>query len=428
MPSEIAMRRLIPWVIGIAMLIDTLDSTIVSVAIPSIAQSFNINPIDLKIALTSYLLSLAVFIPISGWLADKYRAKRIFVLAMLVFTLSSALCASATNLPYLVVARMLQGFGGALMMPVGRLIILRVFPRSEFATAMQLVVLLGLIGPVMGPTVGGIILHFATWHWIFLVNIPFGIIGLILSIMLIPSIAPQPVFSFSWLEFLLFSVGLSCVTFAMALLGDSFDLLNIALILGAIGCSFLIIFWRVSLHHPHSLIDVKLFKQKTFGITMIVSLLVRPLTGAVPFIVALLLQLIWGHTPLYSGFAFGFVALGMMCARFAFKQRIFVSLTFRQALILIVALLILFSVGLCWFSVPRSFVTLILVLFCYGMVLSQLYMSLGVLAVFEMTPEQYSQVTSISATIQQFSMGFGIALTAIVMHLLSRLLQQPVFS
>lgn len=430
MPSRemLTMKRLIPWIIGIAMLIDTLDSTIVSVAIPSIAQSFNINPIDLKVALTSYLLSLAVFIPISGWLADRFESKRVFIVAIFVFTLSSALCASATNLTYLVLARTLQGFGGALMMPVGRLIILRIYPKTEFANAMQLVVLLGLIGPVMGPTVGGIILHFASWHWIFLVNIPFGLLGLILTIIFMPQTAGQRVFKFFWAEFLLFSLGLSCLTFAMALLGDNFALLDKALMFAAIGTISLIVFWRISLRHEHSLIDVKLFRQKTFGITMMVSLLVRPLAGAVPFIVSLLLQLVWGHTPLYSGFAFGFVALGMMSARFIFKQRIFTLLNFKRALTLIVSLLILFSVALCWFSVPRPFIYLIIVLFCYGMVLSQFYMSLGVLAILEMAPEQYSKVTSISATIQQFAMGFGIALTAVILHLLSRVMQQPVFS
>jgi len=422
-------KWLLPWVVAIAMFMETLDSTIVGVAIPHIAASFQINPVDLKLALTSYLLSLAIFIPISGWLADRYGERNMFIMAMIIFTCSSVLCGLSFNLPMLVAARLLQGFGGALMMPVGRLIMLRTFPKEEFGRAMGMVVIPGLVGPALGPTIGGLILHVTSWHWIFFVNIPFGIAGIIITaiFMLAP---PQRTtrIPFNWPGFLLFSFGLAFITVGMAMLGDNFDLLNPALICTVIAALLLFIYWRVSSKQAHPLLEVDLFKEKTFAVSMAVNFLMRIGTGAIPFLLPLLLQLVWGRSALFSGVLFIFWALGMMSTRFILNQKALVYYGFKRVLMVSTVLLTLFSMNLCWFDHPLAPPLLAGMLFIIGALTSQIYMSLGTLYPLELHPTKYSQATSIASTIQQFSAGCGVAAAAITLHLISKITQQPLFS
>lgn len=429
MSTQFAGKKwLIPWVVAIAMFIDTLDSTIVSVAIPSIAASFNINPVDMKLALTGYLLSLAVFIPISGWLADRYGERRLFILAVIVFTLSSILCAMATDLTLLIVMRVVQGFGGALMMPVGRLIMLRNFSKVEYAQAMGLVVIPGLIGPALGPTIGGLILQFATWHWIFLVNVPFGILEVIVAFAIIAPTPPRPVAPFNWAGFTLFSLGLVMMTFSLALLGDNFQLWPWALLIALAGIGLLLAYWQVALRQKQPLLDIALFKQKTFGISIMAMLLVRPSTAAIVFMVPLLLQVVWGKTALFSGVCFMFLALGMLLARVLLQQWLVSAYGFKQTLLYAVLALTVLSMNLCWFSAPQPFVVLAIMLFLIGIATSQVYTCLGLMSVIEVEAEKYSQATSISSAAQQFAAGCGVAIAAIILHAVSSVLHLPLFS
>ncbi|MFN7096244.1 MAG: MFS transporter [Gammaproteobacteria bacterium] len=422
-------KWLIPWVVAIAMFMETLDSTIVGVAIPRIADSFSINPVDLKLALTSYLLSLAVFIPISGWLADKYGEKKIFILALSVFTLSSLLCGTATNLLFLIIARLIQGFGGALMVPVGRLMLMRVFTKQEMVRAIAIMVVPGLVGPALGPTIGGLILQVASWHWIFLVNIPFGIMGIIVAYILLPK-TPQliDINPFNWLGFLLFSAGLTLLTAAMAVLGDNFSLVKYALLLAAVSAVFLFLYGWVSARQRSPLLDLTLFKQKTFMVSMAVNFFARIAIGAVPFLIPLLLQLVWGRSALFSGVMFMFLALGMMSSRIVLNQKVLSLFSFKTFLLVSTLLLSFLSMNLCWFSQPTSSFLLAALLFIIGMLTTQVYMCFGILYRFELNATQYSQAASIASTIQQFSAGTGIAIAAVILHLLSKLMSWPLFS
>ncbi|NNM58261.1 MAG: MFS transporter [Legionellales bacterium] len=421
--------RFLPWVIAIAMFMDTLDSTIVGVAIPSIANSFGINPVNMKLALTSYLLSLAIFIPISGWLADRYGEKRIFLIAMVVFTLSSIACALSRNLDMLILFRLIQGFGGALMMPVGRLIILRTYPREDYVKAMGSVILPGMIGPALGPTIGGIILHITTWHWIFMINVPVGIIGVIIGWFLIPDSTqitrPPP---FSWTGFILFSLGLSMVTFAMAILGDNFEWSEYALILGGVATLLLLMYAHVSKKQKYPLFNLNLFKQPTFFSAMVISFISRIGTGAMPFLLPLLLQILWGKSPLYSGIVFIFMAAGMMSTRVFINQKLLHRYGYRRLLIIDIVLLTIISMNLCWFSTPKPIFLLYITVFFIGVLTSQLYMSLGTLYPAHLNESEYSQGTSIASTIQQFSMGCGVAIAAISLHLIAKLMHIPMLT
>jgi EmrB/QacA subfamily drug resistance transporter len=420
---------LLPWVIAIAMFMETLDSTIVGVAIPHIAESFQINPVNMKLALTSYLLSLAVFIPISGWLADKYREKRIFLLAILIFTLSSLACGLSPNLPCLIIARLIQGFGGALMMPVGRLIVLRAYPKEEFSKAMGKVIIPALVGPALGPTLGGFILKFLTWHWIFLVNIPFGVIGFIAGYYLLSSekkaIGIPP---FNWLGFFFFSTGLALITIAMAILGEDFRFLYAAISMGFMAILMLVIYVKLSKKQPHPLLDMNLFKDKTFSVAMSVSLISRIGIGAVPFLFPMLLQIVWGKSALYSGTVFIFMAFGMMATRLLLNQRLLLYFGYKRWLFIINTLLTLLLINLCWFATPQPLIYLYVMIFSIGVLSSQLYLSINTLYPKVLPPSAYSQGTSIASTIQQFSSGLGIASAAIMLHLVAAILHQPVFS
>lgn len=427
-PLHHSKKHLLPWVIALALFIDMLDSTIVSVAIPRIADSFGINPVDMKLALTSYLLSLAIFIPISGWIADRYGEKRIFILAVVIFTVSSILCAASPSLTLLTIARMIQGFGGALMMPVGRLIMLRNFSKAEFAQAMSLVVIPGLIGPALGPTLGGLILYVASWHWIFLINVPLGLMEAIIAYYIIVPSKPQTTTPFNWSGFLLFSLGLSSCTFALALLGDKFSLYQYSLILGACSLMFLLFYWQVSIKQKNPLLDMTLFKQKTFAISIIVTLIARPCAGATPFLMPLLLQVVWGKDALFSGIMFMFLALGMLCARFVFKQTLLIKYGFRKVLMVCVICLSFLSMNLCWFSKPQPLIYLAILLFMMGAFTTQFYSCIGVMSVIEVPPEKFSQTTSMTSIAQQFAIGCGVAIAAIILHLISQLTHTPLFS
>jgi EmrB/QacA subfamily drug resistance transporter len=427
-PKTTTNKWLLPWVISIAMFIDTLDSTIVTVAIPHIADSFNLNPIDLKLALTSYLLSLAVFIPISGWLADRYGEKRIFIFAVAIFTLSSILCAISNNLPFLVLSRMIQGFGGALMMPVGRLIVLRNFSKYEYPRAMTFVALPGLIGPALGPTLGGVILQIASWHWIFLANVPLGIGAIIVAYHIIKPSEKVATLPFNWSGFLLFSSGLACITLSLALLGDKFSLMYQAAIFFVVGILFLLFYWQVSRTQSVPLLNLTLFQQKTFRISMIVGLLVRPSVGATAFLVPLLLQTVWNKTALFAGTCFMFLALGMLCSRFLFNQKLLALFSIKKILLTSVLALLIFSMNLCWFSQPQSMIYLILLLFMIGAASVLVYTCLGLMSVLDVEKEQYSQATSMASTNQQFSIGCGIAIAAVILNLVSRVTHTPLLS
>lgn len=429
--SDLARARLnfLPWVVAIAMFMDTLDSTIVGVAIPSIANSFAINPVNMKLALTSYLLSLAIFVPISGWLADRYSEKKIFIAAMIVFTLSSIACALSRNLSMLILFRFVQGFGGALMMPVGRLIIMRTFPREAFAKAMGTVIIPGLVGPALGPLIGGIILHVTTWHWIFMINVPVGIMGVIVAYILIPQSTnrtlPPP---FSWIGFILFSLGLSLITFAIAILGDNFDWFKYALILSVVATLSLLLYLKISAKQQYPLFDLNLFKQKSFSSAMAISFISRIGAGALPFLLPMLLQILWGKSPLYSGVVFIFMAAGMMSTRLFINQKFLHRFGYRRLLTIDIFLLSFLSMNLCWFSTPKPVFLLFIMVFFIGVLTSQLYMSIGTLYPAHLQQSEYSQGTSIASTIQQFSIGCGVAIAAISLHLIARLMHIPMLT
>ena len=212
---------MIPFIVSLSFLMEAVDATILNTSIPSISRALSVDPIDLKLALISYLLSLAIFIPISGWLADKFGAKRIFIIALAIFSLGSLWCGCASNLIALVIARFVQGLGGALSLPVGRLILLRAFGRKHLISTMNQVVTIGSLGMMLGPVIGGFISHYFSWHWIFWVNIPLGLLAIILASIWIEDSARISVPPIDMLGFILFGSGLASFSFGLSTLSDT---------------------------------------------------------------------------------------------------------------------------------------------------------------------------------------------------------------
>ena len=268
-------KAIVPWIVAIAAFMEALDITIITTAIPTMAHDFNINPINLKLALTSYLISIALFIPISGWVADKWGTQRAFIFALTVFTASSVACGMSRNLSELVIARILQGMGGAFMLPVGRLILLRTFDKSELIRAMNYVAIPGLLGPLLGPFLGGFITTYYSWPWIFYVNVPIGILGIIVSIAYIRNYKITSLRRFDMTGFWLFGISLAAIFFAFESVGSPL-IPTYVIVLISLGASLgFFLFYRHYQKTPNTVINLKLFSIRTFFVAGAGNLWIR---------------------------------------------------------------------------------------------------------------------------------------------------------
>ncbi len=414
MKKNINMKRVIPPIVALAIFMEAVDTTIINTAIPTMAQSLHVSVVDLKIALISYLLSLAIFIPISGWLADKFGTKKVFMSAIIVFTLSSMACGFSTQLYGLVIARFFQGMGGALMIPVGRLIIVRVFDRSELITTMNRVIVPALIGPALGPLLGGIISEAFSWRWIFWVNVPFGIINLSLAYYYIENVKIKNLPPLDKIGFLLFGFGLAGLVFGFSALSETgFSVTLIALIFFTSGI-FLLTYAFYSRKIKYPVLKMKLFALRTFRISVLGNLITRLGFGGVPFLVPLFLQIPLGYSPEMSGLMVAVTAIGAMLTK-AFSRKITAIFGFRKLLLINTAamglalwLFMLVNPGTSWFVI--GLFTLI-----FGILMSLQFSTMNPLSYSEVSQEDSGYVTSIVSVVQQVAASFGVATTALIL-------------
>lgn len=300
--SDVAtVKRYLPWVVATALFMEQLDSTIVNTAVPSMAESFGVAPLSLKAVVASYILSLAVGIPVSGWMADRYGTRRVFATAVAVFTLASVLCGLAVNVPMLVAARILQGLGAAMMMPVGRLAVIRTFAKSELLVAMNFVIIPALIGPLLGPTVGGLIVHWLSWREIFFVNVPVGVAALWLIHRHMPDYrgdAPRPL---DVVGLVLFGSGAALLSWLLEIFGEHrLDATSATLML-ALSLGLLAAYGLHARHTPHPLLRLSLFEVRTFRVSVVGGFVTRLGVGGMPFLLPLLYQLGLGLPAWQSG-------------------------------------------------------------------------------------------------------------------------------
>lgn len=411
-------KNIILLIVSGAMFMESVDTTILNTAIPVMAVHMNVNPIDLKLALISYLLSLAIFIPISGWLADKYGIKRVFIMAVALFTLSSIWCGFTNSLLELSIGRVFQGIGGSLTLPVGRLIIVRTFERHELIGKMSVVVMIGAMGLMLGPLLGGVITDYFSWRWIFWVNIPFGLLTMLLSYRLLPLIQSREVHALDKIGFVLFGSGLALLTLGFSVISESDFSLWYSMIIIAISILLLLGYVAHSRTVTHPIVKTKLLQSRTFRVSVMGNLLARIGFGGIPFLLPLLFQIGLGFSPKLSGCLIAPTALGVLIVK-PLSIQILRVLGYKKLLIINTCLvgLIIWSFSLISYS--TSLYTIGSLTLIYGFLISLQYTGMNSLAYAKIHPDDVSAATSIMSTIQQLAQTFGVAASAIIISFFS---------
>jgi EmrB/QacA subfamily drug resistance transporter len=406
----------IPLIVGCALFMQTLDSTVIAVALPAIARSMHQDPIRLNLAITSYLLSLAVFIPISGWVADRFGARGVFRAAIILFTVGSTLCALANTLGELVGARVVQGLGGAMMVPVGRLLVLRTVPKADLVDAMAYLTVPAVFGPVVGPPVGGFIVTYASWRWIFLMNVPIGVIGVLLVTIYISDIREEGIFPLDLQGFVLTSLGLASLMFGIETIGRGMlpaSMVMTAMVAGGI-CLGLYALHSARITNP--IVDLRLMRIPTFAASTVSGSLGRMGIGALPFLLAMLLQLVFDLTPFGSGMITFASAAGALLMK-PTAAPIIRRWGFRRVLIGngIISSLILMAYAL--FRPSTPYIVIVLTLLIGGFFRSLQFTSLGTLTYADVPPPMMSSASTLASMVQQLSLSLGVSVAAIILHL-----------
>ncbi|MGD1015352.1 MAG: MFS transporter [Roseiarcus sp.] len=398
-------------IIATALFMENMDGTVLATSLPAIARDLHQDPIVLKLALTSYMLTLAVFIPASGWVADKLGARTVFCSAIGVFTLGSILCGASSSLPTLIAARVFQGLGGAMMVPVGRLVLLRSTPKSDMVNALAYLTVPALIGPVVGPLLGGFITTYFHWRWIFWINAPIGVVGVALALRFIDNIREREVARFDFRGFFLSGPGLLALIFGLTIIGRDVAPPSVvaALILG--GLALLVAYVGHARRDPDAIIDLNLLKTPTFFAGVVGGFLFRIGIGAIPFLLPLLLQVGFGLTPFESGSLTFAAAAGAMAMKFS-ASTILKRWGFRRVLIVngVVSAAFLASCGLFTAATPHWL--LLVALLAGGFFRSLEFTALNALGYADIDSSRMSRATSFASVAQQMSGAVGVAAAA----------------
>ncbi len=414
------MNRFVPLILAVALFMEQMDSTVIATSLPAIARDLGVGPITLKLALTSYLVSLAIFIPLSGWMADRFGATRIFRFAILVFIVGSVLCAISNSLLAFVFSRFLQGMGGAMMTPVARLVLLRTTKRSELVSAMAMLTIPALVGPLAGPPLGGFITTYFTWHWIFLINVPVGILGFAMSTIYLPEIeatAPPPI---DIKGFLLSALAAAGTVFGLSVM--SLPALPPSVGVGAtlIGLFSGYLYVRHARHHPAPLLDLNLFRNDAFRAASIGGTLFRISTGAVPFLLPLMLQVGFGLNPFQSGLITFIGAFGAISTKFI-ARKVFEFTGFRTTLIAAGLTGAAATYANSLFTPATPYLAMIGVLLVVGFARSFFFTGVNALSYADINDEQASKATSMSAVLQQVSLALGVAFAGGILEIATSL-------
>jgi EmrB/QacA subfamily drug resistance transporter len=411
MEPGVAGKRLLPWLVAVAFFMESLDTTILNTAVPTVAAALKVAPLSMKSVLSSYTLSLAVFIPISGWMADRFGTRRVFASAIGLFTLGSLLCGLSTDLHVLVACRILQGCGGSMMVPVGRLTLVRTFAKSELVRAMSFVAIPGLIGPMLGPIAGGLIVAFLHWRVIFFLNLPIGLAGLVLVYLHLPDYREKSN-PLDVIGLILFGSGIALLSYVLEVFGE--HSLNTREILEMLATS-MVLLAAYGIHAAKTefpLLALSLFRIRTFRAAVSGSFFTRLGIGGIPFILPLLYQVGLGFTPVQSGLLLMPQAIAAMTlkptmprilARFGYR-----GVLISNTLVLGVLILIFATIGA---STPIWFI--VLQALCFGFFSSLQYTSMNTLVYSDVSDQQASGASSIASTMQQMSISFGVALASL---------------
>lgn len=406
--------RTLTLVVASALFMESLVSTVIATSLAAMAADLKVDPVTLKLAFTAYFVALAIFIPISGWCADRIGAKTVFRWAIVVFTLSSVACALAWDLTSLVAGRFLQGVGGAMMLPVGRLILLRVVPKNELVTAMAWLSIPALFAPIMGPPVGGFITTYYHWRGIFWLNVPVGIAGFVLATLVVPQVRADNVWPLDVKGFLLTSFGLSLSIFGFTLAGSSVGDTALALPMMAVGAGLLFLYVRHARRVEHPIIELRLLNIPTFRIAMVAGLLFRLSVGAIPFLLPLMLQVGFGLNAFQSGSLTFTAAIGAMTMKLA-AAPILRRFGFRNVLCVNAVISSVLLAASALFTAQTPALVIMVVLLIGGFFRSLQFTSLNALGYADVQSDELSRATSFVAVVQQLSLSAGVAIAALVL-------------
>jgi EmrB/QacA subfamily drug resistance transporter len=411
--SSSIVKKYLPWLVATALFMEQLDATIVNTAIPSIAASFNVTPLSLKAVVTSYILSLAVGIPVSGWVADRFGTRRVFGSAIALFTLASVLCGLSLSAPMMVFARLLQGIGGAMMMPVGRLAIVRTFPKAELLGAMNFVIIPALIGPLLGPTVGGVIVHLVSWRAIFFINVPVGLAALYLVYRYMPDYHGHERRPLDVIGLILFSTGTAILSWLLEIFGEhTLDPMTAGLML-ALSISLLGAYaWHAS-ERKYPLLKLSLLRIRTFRISVLGGFMTRLGVGGMPFLLPLLYQVGLGLPAWHSGLLMMPTAAAAMGMKLI-APRVLARLGYRQVLI-VNTVCIGLTIGLFALVGPGTPTWIVIGIgLLQGFFNSLQFSSMNTLAYADVEQKETSMASTISSSLQQLSMSFGLAAGSLI--------------
>jgi len=401
-------KQLLPWLVAVAFFMESLDTTILNTAVPAIAAALRVTPLSMKSVLASYTLSLAVFIPISGWMADHFGTRRVFASAIGLFTLGSFLCGLSSNIHLLVACRVLQGCGGAMMVPVGRLTLVRTFAKSELVRTMSFVAIPSLVAPMLGPVTGGLIVGYFHWRVIFFVNVPIGLTGLYMVYRHLPDYREAHGRPLDVPGFLLFGSGIGLLSYVLEVFGE--HTLSAAEMLGmlAIAAVLLTVYGYRATRTTLPLLRLNLFRIRTFRAAVAGSFFTRLGIGGIPFLFPLLYQVGLGFTPIQSGLLLMPQAVAAMSLKLA-MPKILARIGYRGVLIsntfTIGVLIVLFAT----IGAGTPIWLIVIQTFCFGFFTSLQYTSMNTLVYADVTEEQTSSASTIASTMQQMAISFGVA-------------------
>ncbi len=408
--------HIVPLIVATAFFMENLDGTVITTALPQMAKTLGVNAVDMSVGITAYLITLAVFIPISGWLADRLGSRTVFGSAVGIFTFASVLCAISETVNQFMLARILQGIGGAMMVPVGRLIVLRTIPKSELVKTIALITWPGLVAPVIGPPLGGFLTTYFSWHWIFILNVPLGLLGIFLIRKYIANDLPAEKRPLDYIGFLIIGSALAFTIIGVELIGSegfSKQAIGYTTLGGVCG----IVAWFHAKKHPYPLLDFSVLKVPTFGITFFSGSFTRVLIGATPFLAPLMFQIAFGYSAFMSGLLLLAAMLGniglkpvtpMLLKRFGFRN-IMLGNGFIAAI----------SAMICGMLSPDSSIPgILLAMFIYGVTRSMQFTCIQTLAFVDIPPEKMSAANTLFSTISQLALGVGVALGAAIINII----------
>ncbi len=407
-PQSAASKQLLPWLVAVAFFMESLDTTILNTAVPVVSEALGVAPLSMKSVLASYTLSLAVFIPISGWMADRFGTRRVFASAIGLFTLGSVLCGLSSDIHLLVACRILQGCGGAMMVPVGRLTLVRTFAKSELIRAMSFVAIPGLVGPMLGPIAGGLIVGYLQWRFIFFLNLPIGIAGLVMVYLHLPDYREPNTKPLDIVGLILFGSGIALLSYVLEIFGE--HTLGPGEILGLLALSVALIvgYGLHAMGTAFPLLQLSLFRIRTFGAAVSGSFFTRLGIGGVPFLLPLLYQVGLGFDPVQSGLLIMPQAIAAMSTKFL-TPRILDHIGFRGVLISNTVILGLLLMLFATIGLGTPLWVIVLQAFCYGAFASLQYTAMNTLVYADVADDEASNASSIASTAQQLSISFSVA-------------------